>query len=108
MVGEAAVQSPRHVWLELDRLGIPAAVAGGLALSAWKYVRATREIERTVEQQQELREIRDKFQRKQPSLKELQQSGDVSEVVTQVLLKGSTSMFWQCSRLSRGTEKRRA
>jgi hypothetical protein len=33
------------MWRELDRLGIPAAVAGGLALSAWKYVRATRHID---------------------------------------------------------------
>ncbi len=45
MVGEAVVQSLRHVWLELDRLGVPAAVAGGLALSTWKYVRATRDVD---------------------------------------------------------------
>ena len=35
MVGEAVIRSLRHIWLELDRLGIPAAVAGGLALSTW-------------------------------------------------------------------------
>jgi hypothetical protein len=43
--GEAVLQSLRHVWAELDRLGIPAAIAGGLALSTWKYVRATRDID---------------------------------------------------------------
>lgn len=45
MVGEAVIRSLRHIWLELDRLGIPAAVAGGLALSTWKHVRATRDID---------------------------------------------------------------
>jgi hypothetical protein len=45
VVGDAVVQSLRHVWLELDRLGVPAAVAGGLAVSAWKHIRATRDID---------------------------------------------------------------
>ncbi|NUQ61152.1 MAG: helix-turn-helix transcriptional regulator [Pirellulales bacterium] len=45
--------------------------------------RVHRKIERTVEQQQKLREIREKFQRERPSLMKLQQSGDISEVVTQ-------------------------
>jgi len=45
VVGEAVVRSLRHVWTELDRLGVPVAVAGGLALSTWKYVRATRDID---------------------------------------------------------------
>jgi hypothetical protein len=45
VVGEVLVQSLRHVWLQLDRLGIPAAVAGGLALSTWKHLRATRDID---------------------------------------------------------------
>lgn len=45
MGGEAVVQALRYVWGELSRLDIPAAIAGGLALSAWKYVRATRDID---------------------------------------------------------------
>jgi len=45
VVGDALLQALRHVWLELERIGIPAAVAGGLALSTWKYVRATRDID---------------------------------------------------------------
>jgi hypothetical protein len=45
VAGEAILKSLRRVWCELERLGIPAAVAGGLALSTWKYVRATRDID---------------------------------------------------------------
>lgn len=45
--------------------------------------RIHRKIERTAQQQQNLREVREEFQRRRPSLKKLQESGDVSEVVTQ-------------------------
>ncbi|MCL4205025.1 MAG: hypothetical protein KJ000_21295 [Pirellulaceae bacterium] len=34
MAAEAILKSLRHVWRELEQLGIPAAVAGGFALSA--------------------------------------------------------------------------
>jgi DNA-binding XRE family transcriptional regulator len=45
--------------------------------------RMHRMIERSPEERQKLREIREKFQRERPSLKKLRESGDVSEVVTQ-------------------------
>jgi len=45
MFAEALIQSLRHIWLRLERLGIPAAIAGGLAMATWKYPRATRDID---------------------------------------------------------------
>ena len=35
----------RRVWLALEPLGLPVAVMGGIALSTWKHVRATRDVD---------------------------------------------------------------
>ncbi len=45
--------------------------------------RIHRKIERTPEQQQELKQIRERFQRERPSLEDLLASGDATEVVFQ-------------------------
>ena len=45
MPAEAVLKALRHVWLTLQSLNVPAAVMGGIALAAWKYVRATRDID---------------------------------------------------------------
>ncbi|NQU21122.1 MAG: hypothetical protein HQ567_07550 [Candidatus Nealsonbacteria bacterium] len=45
MPSDALLKALRHVWLTLHRLNVPAAVMGGIALAAWKYVRATRDID---------------------------------------------------------------
>lgn len=45
MPAEAVIAALRHVWLTLEPLRVPVAVMGGLALAAWKYVRATRDID---------------------------------------------------------------
>ena len=44
---------------------------------------AHRKIERTPEHQREIEAIRERFRRERPSLKKLQESGEVDEVVTQ-------------------------
>jgi len=41
MAGEAVLGALRHVWLVLKSAGVPAAVISGIAMAAWKYVRAT-------------------------------------------------------------------
>ncbi len=45
MPSEALLKALRHVWLTLRRLNVPTAVMGGIALAAWKYVRATRDVD---------------------------------------------------------------
>jgi hypothetical protein len=45
--------------------------------------RIHRKIERTPEQQRELKETRERFQRERPGLEELLASGDATEVVSQ-------------------------
>jgi hypothetical protein len=45
MAGETVLRALRHVWLVLNSLNVPAAVAGGLAMAAWKHVRATKDID---------------------------------------------------------------
>ena len=45
MTGNAVLLSLRHVWLTLERLDVPAALAGGLALAVWKHARATRDVD---------------------------------------------------------------
>jgi len=45
MPSETVLKVLRHVWLTLRGLNVPAAVMGGIALAAWKYVRATRDID---------------------------------------------------------------
>jgi hypothetical protein len=39
------LQALRHVWLAIAPLDLPVAVVGGIALAAWKHVRATRDID---------------------------------------------------------------
>jgi hypothetical protein len=43
--GEIVLRTLRHVWECLRPLNVPVAVAGGIALSAWKHIRATRDID---------------------------------------------------------------
>lgn len=45
MAGETVLRALRHVWLVLESLNVPAAVVGGIAMAAWKYVRATKDID---------------------------------------------------------------
>ena len=45
MPAEVVVRSLRHVWKTLQPLQLPMAAVGGLALAAWKYVRATRDVD---------------------------------------------------------------
>lgn len=45
MAGEAILRALRHVWLVLRSLDVPAAVVGGIAMAAWKHVRATKDID---------------------------------------------------------------
>jgi len=45
MASEALVEALRHVWRNLSSLQIPAALMGGIAMAAWKHVRATRDID---------------------------------------------------------------
>jgi hypothetical protein len=43
--GSLVLQALRHVWLTLAPTKIPVAVVGGIALAAWKHVRATQDID---------------------------------------------------------------
>jgi hypothetical protein len=45
MPGETILQTLRHVWRTIQPLDVPAALIGGIALSAWKHVRATRDVD---------------------------------------------------------------
>lgn len=45
MPGELVLLALRHVWKTLEPLNVPVALIGGLALAAWKHVRATRDID---------------------------------------------------------------
>ncbi len=45
MPADAVLVALRHVWLTLKPLQIPVAVMGGLALAAWKHVRATQDVD---------------------------------------------------------------
>lgn len=45
--------------------------------------RMQRKVERSPEQQREIESIRERFRRARPGLKKLQESGDLSELVTQ-------------------------
>jgi len=45
MAGRAVLEALRHVWLTLKSADAPAAVAGGIALAAWKHVRATKDVD---------------------------------------------------------------
>ncbi len=45
MAAEALLKALKHVWLTLEPLNAPMALMGGLALAAWSYVRATRDVD---------------------------------------------------------------
>jgi hypothetical protein len=45
MPAELVLQTLQHVWRTLKPLDVPMAVIGGLALAAWKHVRATKDID---------------------------------------------------------------
>jgi len=81
MAGEVILKALRHVWLTLESLKVPAAVMGGIGLAAWKYVRATRDIDllvnihghdlATILRQLQAAEIRPKSDRPTTSLGKL-------------------------------------
>jgi hypothetical protein len=39
------VRALRHAWESLQEIGVPAAVMGGLAVSTWKHLRATQDVD---------------------------------------------------------------
>jgi hypothetical protein len=39
------VRALRHAWDALQEIGVPAAVMGGLAVSTWKHIRATQDVD---------------------------------------------------------------
>lgn len=45
MAAEAVLKALKHVWVSLQPLQVPMAVMGGLALAAWRHVRATRDVD---------------------------------------------------------------
>lgn len=45
MPSNLVLQTLRHVWLTIEPLNVPMAVIGGIALAAWKHVRATKDID---------------------------------------------------------------
>lgn len=45
MTAEAVLISLRHVWTALAPLNLPMALMGGLAMAAWRYARATRDVD---------------------------------------------------------------
>ncbi len=45
MLVEEVLLALKHVWITLESLNAPMAVMGGIALSAWKYPRATQDVD---------------------------------------------------------------
>ena len=45
MAAELLIKALQAIWNALQSMNIPAAVMGGLAMSAWKYPRATRDVD---------------------------------------------------------------
>jgi hypothetical protein len=45
MAAETLLKTLKHVWTTLEPLQLPMAVMGGLALAAWRHVRATRDVD---------------------------------------------------------------
>jgi hypothetical protein len=45
MLAHEVVLALKHVWATLESLNVPMAVMGGVALSAWKYPRATQDVD---------------------------------------------------------------
>jgi hypothetical protein len=49
MAGELVLRTLKHVWSTLEPLHLPMALTGGLALSVWKHVRATRDVDLVID-----------------------------------------------------------
>jgi hypothetical protein len=45
VAAEVVLKGLKHVWVSLEPLHVPMAVMGGLALAAWRHVRATRDVD---------------------------------------------------------------
>jgi hypothetical protein len=45
MPAEVVLRALEQAWITLEKLNLPTAVMGGLALAAWKHVRATRDVD---------------------------------------------------------------
>ncbi len=45
VAAEVVLKALKHVWVSLEPLHAPMAVMGGLALAAWRHVRATRDVD---------------------------------------------------------------
>jgi hypothetical protein len=45
MLAHEVVLALKHVWTTLESLNVPMAVMGGVALSAWKHLRATQDVD---------------------------------------------------------------
>jgi hypothetical protein len=45
MPAEVVLRALKHAWITLESLQLPMAVMGGIALSAWKHIRATRDVD---------------------------------------------------------------
>jgi hypothetical protein len=45
MPAEGAIETLRHAWSALEPLGVPMAVIGGMAMSAWNHLRYTRDVD---------------------------------------------------------------
>ena len=44
-MAELLLEALSRAWRALDRLGLPMALMGGLAVAVWKHVRATRDVD---------------------------------------------------------------
>src|SRR5438876_10230930 len=49
MPGEGVLRALKHTWVTLEPLHAPMAVMGGIAVSVWKHVRATRDVDLLVQ-----------------------------------------------------------
>jgi len=45
LAADAVLKALKHVWVSLEPVNKPMAVMGGLALAAWRHVRATRDVD---------------------------------------------------------------
>lgn len=44
-LGDMVLGALKHVWATLEPLGLPMAVMGGIAVSFWEHLRATRDVD---------------------------------------------------------------
>jgi hypothetical protein len=56
VAAEVVLKALKHVWVSLEPLHAPMAVMGGLALAAWRHVRATRDVDLLIGVSEEDRE----------------------------------------------------